>query len=101
MTRRNLAALVVACGLTLVACGSDQSSDDTSVSVPDDATTTTVAPNDTVDADNVLLAVALLEIGDIDAALAEGLVNPDEVDAASQAFDDGTLDGWIELADGR
>jgi ABC-type glycerol-3-phosphate transport system substrate-binding protein len=100
MTRKNLAALAVACGLALAACGGDQSSDDTSVSIPDD-TTTTVAPDDTVDADNVLLAVALLEIGDVDAALAGGFVNPDEVDAAAQSVGDGTLDGWVEMADGR
>lgn len=100
MTRKNLAALVVVCGLALAACSSDQSSDNTSVSIPDD-TTTTVVPDDTVDADNVLLAVALLEIGDVDAAIADGIVNPDEVDAAALSVAEGTLDGWINLADGR
>lgn len=96
---RKIAALTLAGVLVLAACGDGDSSSDTSV--PAESTTSTIASTELVDADNVLLAVALFEVGDIDAALAEGLVNPDEVDAAAQAVDDGTLDGWIELADGR
>jgi hypothetical protein len=49
----------------------------------------------------VLLAVVVLTTGDVDAAVADGLITPAEVDAASAALDaTGTeaLEAWVEQA---
>ena len=50
--------------------------------------------------ERVLLAAAIIASGDIDDAVAEGLVTPDEVDAAVEAIANGDLDRWQDLADG-
>lgn len=101
MTRWKLVSLALVAVFALAACGDGGSSEDTLVTLPDESTTTSVASDAAVDADNVLLAVALLEAGDVDAAIAAGVVNPDEVEAAAEAVSDGTLDVWVERADGR
>lgn len=96
-------ACVVLCLGGLAACSGDGgSSGNGDTTAPVESTVaTTVVTDELVDADNVLLAVALLEAGDVDAALAAGLVNPAEVEAATEAVDDGSVDQWAERADGR
>ncbi|MBC8364839.1 MAG: hypothetical protein H8E59_07535 [Actinobacteria bacterium] len=46
----------------------------------------------------VIAAAVLLATGDIEAALADGLVTPAEVEVAADAIDNGTLDDWMEQA---
>ncbi len=52
-----------------------------------------------VTAQNVVLAAILLTTADIDAAVADGLVTPAEVDAATLAIKQGTLDLWRQRAE--
>ena len=92
-------AVAAVCALTLAACGNDDAGDSTSTTVPASSDTTTAPSDVVVDPERVLLAATILEIGDIDAALAEGLVTPDDVDEAIEAVDDGTIDEWVERAE--
>jgi hypothetical protein len=46
----------------------------------------------------VLLAVVVLVAGDVDAAVAEGIVTPAELDRAVRVLDEGTVTEWIERA---
>ena len=50
-------------------------------------------------AQGVVVAALVLSAGDIDRALLEGQVTPSEVKYASLAIDEGTLNGWRELAE--
>ncbi|MFZ9018394.1 MAG: hypothetical protein ACO23O_15535 [Ilumatobacteraceae bacterium] len=50
--------------------------------------------------ERVLLAAAIIATGDIDDAVAEGLVSPAEVDAAIEAIENRDLARWQDLADG-
>lgn len=50
--------------------------------------------------ERVLLAAAIIASGDIDDAVAEGLVTPDEVDAAVEAIENDDLARWQALVDG-
>lgn len=60
---------------------------------------TLVAPD--VRPDGVLLAALLLAAGgDVEAAVADALVTPGEVDAAAAALADGTLAAWVAEAGG-
>jgi hypothetical protein len=52
-----------------------------------------------VTARGVVLAAVLLVAGDIEKALAKGLVTTPEVDAARKAIDEGTLDMWRQRAE--
>ena len=52
-----------------------------------------------VSAQNVVLAAILLTTADIDAAVADGLVTPAEVDAATLAIKQGTVDLWRKRAE--
>ncbi|MBB5632957.1 hypothetical protein BKA04_001180 [Cryobacterium mesophilum] len=52
-----------------------------------------------VSAQNVVLAAILLRTSDIDAAVADGLVTPAEVDAAKLAIEQGTVDLWRQRAE--
>lgn len=92
-------AVVVACTLALAACGDDDGRDGTSTTVPASSDTTTAPSDRVVDPERVLLAATILEFGDIDAALAEGLVTPDDVDEAIEAVDDGTIEEWVDRAE--
>ncbi|WP_157156743.1 hypothetical protein [Diaminobutyricimonas sp. LJ205] len=47
----------------------------------------------------MLLAAVLLSTADIESAVAEGLVTPDEVDEARRAIEDDSLDAWRALAE--
>ena len=52
-----------------------------------------------VDPVRVVLAFVLMSTGDIEAAVAEGLVTPDEVAIAVQSLEDGTVQDWIDRAE--
>lgn len=92
-------AVAAVCALTLAACGNDDTGNSTTTTVPASSDTTTVPSDVVVDPERVLLAATILEIGDIDVALAEGLVTPDDVDEAIEAVDNGTIDEWVERAE--
>jgi len=64
----------------------------------DSATSTTIVLSD-ANPTRVLLAAVLLATGDIEKALSEGLVTVADVDAATAAITDGTLDAWRERAE--
>lgn len=114
--RMSTAMAVVASLSVMAACGSDDDdggagSDTTAVSSSETSIasdTTVVAdtvPGDTVvdiegvEAEKVILASVLLAVGDVDVALAEGLVTADEVDLAAEALESGTLDAWMQRAE--
>lgn len=77
-------------------------------SIPDDEPTSSVSdstapesiglPED-VTAAGVILAATLIASGNIDDAVASGLVTPAEVDEARAAIENGTLDRWVDLAE--
>jgi len=52
-----------------------------------------------VDPVRVVLAFVLMSTGDIESAVAEGLVTPDEVAIAVQSLEDGTAQEWIDRAE--
>lgn len=51
-----------------------------------------------VTAKGVVLAGVILQSGDIDKAVANGLVTPAEVDTAKKAIDDGNMKYWAQRA---
>ena len=86
----------------LAACGSaddDSSTENGSTPDADTSAVVDVGPGD-VEPDKVILASVLLAVGDVDTALAEGLVTADEVDSAVEALADGTLGEWVDRAEG-
>ena len=62
------------------------------------STTTTTFLSD-ANPTRVLLAAVILASGDIEKAIIEGLVTSSDVDAATAAIKDGTLDAWRERAE--
>ena len=52
-----------------------------------------------VDPVRVVLAFVVLSAGEIEAAISEGLVSPEEVAIAVTAVDDGTIQDWINAAE--
>lgn len=114
---RTLSAVMMVASLSaMAACGSEDDdggagNDTTAVSTSDTsiASDTTVVADTTpggavvdvegVDPAKVILASVLLAVGDVDVALAEGLVTADEVDLAAEALESGTLDVWMERAE--
>jgi hypothetical protein len=52
-----------------------------------------------VRAAGVILAATLIATGNIDDAVASGLVSPAEVDEARKAIESGSLDRWVALAE--
>jgi hypothetical protein len=52
-----------------------------------------------VDPMRVLLAVIVLTTGSVDAAVAEGLVTPEELDIAESAIADREVSAWLARAD--
>ena len=54
---------------------------------------------DGVDPVRVVLALVLMSSGDIEAAISEGLVTPEEVAIAVTAIDDETIQEWISIAE--
>lgn len=110
MIRRTAALAVLI--LTFGACtGADDGSDTTAPPAPEveapatdpDGTTAAdmMTDPDGPDPVRVLVAVTVLTTGDVEAAVAEGLLTPEEVDAASRAIEDGTVQDWIDRAVSR
>ena len=108
MIRRTAALAVLV--LTLGACtGADDGSETMSTPAPgieapstdQDGTTADdiMTDPDGPDPVRVLVAVTVLTTGDVEAAVAEGLLTPEEVDAASRAIEDGTVQDWIDRAE--
>jgi hypothetical protein len=105
----SLAVLAVG-ALTISACSTD---DEPTTSVPDSTISpSTDGPADStqpeaselpedVTAAGVVLAATLIATGNIDDAVASGLVSPAEVDEARAAIESGTLDRWVALAEGK
>lgn len=95
MIRRKVIVVAALMGIALTSCGSDSSSSEESgVDSTVVVVTTTVAEDGVVNPERVLLAAMIIAVGDIDLAIAEGLVSPDEADAATKALADGTLSEW-------
>ena len=62
-------------------------------------TSSTVHETTDTTAEGVLTAAVILSSGDIDTAVAEGIVTPSEVTAAKAAIESKTLDQWRQLAE--
>lgn len=86
---RSLVPLLLVVSITTSCSGSNNQDQDT---------TTTVFLGQAT-ASRVLLAAVILASGDIEKAISEGLVTSVDVDAASAAIKDGTLDVWRERAE--
>jgi hypothetical protein len=107
-------------GATLAGCGDDDENDDTTTTAVETtaAPATTVASGDTtegtvegagigeievsatVSPDGVIAAAVLLAEGDVEQAIADGLVTVDEVDIAVRAIERGELGAWLTAAGG-
>lgn len=81
----------------MAACGSDDGESDEAPTGADTSVAVDVS-SEGVEPDKVILASVLLTVGDIDLALAEGLVTAEEVDRAAAALEAETLQTWIEQA---
>lgn len=110
-------AAFLSAGLLFVACGGDdtevspttttaseavdsQSESPVVSSTPDSAGEPIgVAERADVSAFGVILAAVLLASGDVEQAVADGVVTAAEVDAAAAAVRDDTLSQWAVLAD--
>lgn len=83
-------------------CGDDEQqtvvTTSSSVAATASPTTTLPLPTDGVDPDGVLLSALILVVGDPEAAVASGVVAPDEMDAAAEALETGTLHRWVDAA---
>lgn len=68
------------------------------VETPADAVAAAIAQAiaDGMDPERVVEAALLLTAGDVQAALAQGIVTPEEVDLARTALADGALQLWID-----
>jgi hypothetical protein len=108
--RRIILAMTATVALVGVGCSDD--SDPVSTAPETVAPPSSDAPADTsmtsdeslpedVTPSGVLLAATLIASGNVDDAVASGLVTPDEVDEAIAAIEAGTLDRWVALAEGR
>jgi hypothetical protein len=103
--RRTTAALALFVIVTLTGC-TRALDDGASTIAPSDTPAPDVPEGDALATDGpdpvrVLLAAVVLTTGDVDAAIAEGLVTPEEVEAASTALAEVGTDAlveWIERA---
>ena len=105
-TRRLLSpgaiALLLVLG-SLGGCSSQELVDPPVIEVVEEAQPETSAGElqvpDGVDPVRVLLAFVLMSSGDIEAAISEGLVTPEEVAIAVTAIEDETIQEWISIAE--
>lgn len=107
LLRRRVAAiaLVVAAGPLAAGCAGDDAAvlptDAGAPAAPGDGGRMGTMSAPDVRPDGVVLAALLLAGGgDVEAAVADALVTPGEVDAAAAALADGTLDAWVAEAGG-
>lgn len=92
-TLRGVSAVVVMLA-SLAGCSDDGSGTDSTVPV---SSSTTVS--EVVEPGRVLLAGVILAAGDIEEAVADGIVTVDEADRAAEALENGTLGNWTESSD--
>lgn len=93
--RRALAVALTLFSFTMIGAGVTACA---AVPTSESAILTAPLPAD-VSAEKVVLAAILLTTSDIDAAVADGVVTPAEVDAAALAIKDGTVDLWRQRAE--
>lgn len=96
--RRTTAALAIFV-LALLGCAPIEDADPRPRPSPPPATDAAPldAPAD-IDPFRVLLAVVVLAAGDVELAIASGMVTPEEVDLADAAIDADTTAQWFERA---
>lgn len=95
--RSKLITTMLVVGLSFGTSGCALFSSSSSQSQNSDVLTRTLPSS--VTAEGVLLAAVLLKTGDIDEAVSQGIVTPDEVTEAKLAVDTGTLDLWRQRAE--
>ena len=83
-----IAVLASTATLALTACSNDSKTEQAATAI-----------NSNVSAEGVLTAAVILSTGDIDAAVANGTVTPDEVTAAQEAIKNGTLNQYRQKAE--
>ena len=99
---RRTTALLVAFVLALWGCSGTTDDGATPEPVPDVAGPSDAdadMPADGSDPLRVLLAVMILTAGDVDAAVAEGVVTPAELDAADAVIASGEVGEWFARAE--
>jgi len=95
-----LAAVLLVAGCTRTNDGAVTAHGSRSVSGYPGAPDTVVTPFDgDVDPMRVLLAVVVLTTGNVDAAVAEGLLTPAEFDIAESAIANHEVSAWLARAD--
>lgn len=106
------AAVLTACGTSDAPAGPDRTTGDAGAAgattpAPDDVApgtgsdpdAPTGTATDGADPLRVLLAVVVLTTGDVDAAVAEGLVSPSDLDVAESALAAREVSVWLARAD--
>lgn len=90
MVKKTVAILALAlAGFTLTACSSTPASDKTA----------SVQETTGVTAKGVLTAAVVLSSGQVDTALAKGIITPAEVEEARKAIETNTLEKWQQKAE--
>jgi len=93
---RRTTALLALLAVTLVGCTPTEEE----AGPPAAVDTTAVMTPEASKALRVLFAVVVLVAGDVDAALAEGVVTPAELDRADRAIVEGRVDALVRTAAG-
>jgi hypothetical protein len=93
---RRTTALLALVVVTLVGCTPPEEEAEPPVA----ADTTAAMTPEASDALRLLFAVVVLVSGDVDAALAEGIVTPAELDRADRAIVEGQVDELVRTAAG-
>jgi len=93
---RRITVLLALLGVTLAGCTPTEEG----AEPPAAADTTAVMTPEAGEALRVLLAVVVLIAGDVDAALAEGIVTPEELDRAGRAIVEGSVNELVRTAAG-
>lgn len=103
------AAVLTACGTSDAPAGPDGTTGDAGATTPapdevapgtgSDPDAPTGTATDGADPLRVLLAVVVLTTGDVDAAVAEGLVSPSDLDLAESALAAREVSVWLARAD--
>lgn len=104
---RSVSGVIVSCAAVLMMSGCVQPSveEPSEVNVVPSEVVEEVVPKvvldipEGVDPVRVVLAFVLMSTGDIESAVAEGLVTPDEVAVAVQSLEEGTVQQWIDRAE--
>ena len=101
--KRKLTAMALIGALVIVSgCSNGSSSEDSTTTLPG-APTSTTAPQllDDQSIGDVLFAGLVLELGDFDVALTEGLITPNDVVTAAEAINDDTMERIVDGQSGK